>query len=59
MWVETQPSAKSSFPTLNVDNSCHKTRKIRYYIVKVLSNITVLLYFVPDILARIVLGNKF
>ena len=54
MWVETQPSAQSSFQKLNVDNSCQKTRKIRYYIFEVLSNFTVFLYFVPNILARIV-----
>ena len=41
--VETQPSAPSSFQKWNVDNSCKRTRKIRYYIVKVLPNFTVLL----------------
>ena len=30
MWVETQLSAQLSFKKLNVDNSCQKTRKIRY-----------------------------
>ena len=54
MWVETQPSAQSSIQKLNVDNSCEKTRKIRYYIFEVLSNFTVFLYFLPNILARIV-----
>ena len=54
MWVETQPSAQSSFQKLNVDNSCQKTRKIRYYIFEVLSNFTVFLYFVSIFLARIV-----
>ena len=51
--VETQPSAKSSFQKLNVDNSCQKTRKIRYYIFEVLSNFTVFFYFLPNILAMI------
>ena len=54
MWVETQPSAQSSFQKLNVDNSCQKTRKIRYYIFEVLPNFIVSLYFVPYILSRIV-----
>ena len=59
MWVETQPSAQSSFQKLNVDNSCQKTRKIRYYIFEVLPNFIVSLYFVPNILSRIVWANKF
>ena len=54
MWMEAQPSAQSSFQKLNVDNSCQKTHKIRYYIFEVLSNFTVFLYFVPNILSRIV-----
>ena len=54
MWVEMQPSANSSIQKLNADNSCQKTRKIRYYIFEVLSNFTVFLYFVPNILSRIV-----
>ena len=32
IWVETQPSAQSSFQKLNVDNNYQKTRKIKYYI---------------------------
>ena len=59
MWVKMEPSAQSSFQKLNVDNSCQKTRKIRYYIFEVLSNFTIFLYFVPNILDRIVRGNKF
>ena len=43
MWVETQPSAQFFFQTLNVDNSCQETCKIRYYIFEVLSNFTVFL----------------
>ena len=53
MWMEKQPSAQSSFQKSNVDNSCQKTRKIRYYIFEVLPNFTVFLYFVQSILARI------
>ena len=53
MWVETQPSAQSSFQKLNVDNSCQKTCKI-WYILEVLSNFTVFLYFVRNMLSRIV-----
>ena len=54
MWVKMQPSAQSSFQKLNVDNSCQKTRKTRYYIFEVLPNFIVSLYFVPNILSRIV-----
>ena len=55
MWVETQASAQPSFQKLNMDNSCQKTPKIRYYyIFEVLSNFTVFLYFGPNILSRIV-----
>ena len=58
MWVETQPSAQSSFQNLNVDYSSQKTCKIRYYIFEVLSNFTVSLQFVPNILARIKVVQK-
>ena len=54
MWVQTQPNAQSSFQKLNVDHSCQKTCKIRYYIFEVLPNFIVSLYFVPNILSRIV-----
>ena len=54
MWVKMQPSAQSSFHKFNVDNSCQKTRKIRYYIIEVLNHFTVFLQFVQNILARIV-----
>ena len=59
MQVETQPSAQSSFQKLNVDNNCQKTRKIRYYIFEVLSSFSVFLQFVPNILARIVVRDRF
>ena len=45
MWVERQPKVQSSFQKLNVDNSCQKTRKIRYYIFEILSSFTVLCNF--------------
>ena len=54
MCVETQPSAQSSFQRLNVDNSCEKLLKIRYYTFEVLSNFTVFLYFMSNVFARIV-----
>ena len=41
--VETQASAQSSFQKWNVDNSCQKAHKIRYYILDVLSSFTVFL----------------
>ena len=52
--METQPSAQFSFQKLNFGNSFQKTHKIREQIFEVLSNCTVFLYFVPNILARIV-----
>ena len=54
MWVEAQPSVQSSLQNLNVDNSCQKTRKIRYYVFEALCGFVVFLQFVPNILARIV-----
>ena len=48
-----QPNSHSSFEKLKVDNSCQKTRKIRYYIFEALPNFIVSLYFVPNILSRI------
>ena len=53
MLVEMQPSAQSFFQKLNVGNSCQKKNKIRYYIFDVLPNFFVFLYFVPNILSRI------
>ena len=41
MLVQTQPNAQSPFQKLNVDNSCQKTRKIRYFIFEVLPNFIV------------------
>ena len=58
MWVEAQLSVQSSFQKLNVDNSCQRTRKIRYYVFEVLFNFTAFLYFVPSILSRTV-GVKY
>ena len=52
--AETQLSGQSSFQKLNIDNSCQKTCKIRYYSFEVFSNFTAFLDFVPNILARIV-----
>ena len=54
MWLETQPSAQSSFQKLNVDNSCQKTRKIRNDIFEILFNFAAFLYYVQHILASIV-----
>ena len=54
IWVERQSSAQSSLRKLNFDKSSQKTHKIRYQIFVVLSNFAVFLYFVPNILSRIV-----
>ena len=42
MWVEMQPSAKSFFQKLNVDNSCQKHTKLD---VRFLKSCPILLYF--------------
>ena len=57
-WAETQPSAQSPFQKLNFSSSSQKTRKSRYQTFLVLSSFTGCLYFVPNILPRIV-GIKF
>ena len=54
MWVETQANTQSPLQKPNADNSCQKTRKIRYYIFEALPNFFVSLYLVPNILSRIV-----
>ena len=54
IWVETQPSTQSPFQKLNFGSSSQKTRKSRYQTFLVLSSFTGFLYFVPNILARIV-----
>ena len=59
MWGETQPSAQSSFQKQNLDNSSQKICKNRFYFFEVLSNFTVFLQFVRNILASIVWGNIF
>ena len=43
MWTEAQRSAQSCFQKLKFDNNCQKTRKIRYYILEVLSIFTAFL----------------
>ena len=58
MWVEAQLSVQSTFQKLNVDNSCQRTRKIRYYVFEVLFNFTAFLYLVPSTLSRTV-GVKY
>ena len=52
--METQPSVQSSFQKLNFDNNCEKTGKTREQIFEVLFKFTGFLYFVPNILQRIV-----
>ena len=54
IWVETEPSAQSPFQKLNLGSSSQKTRKGRYQTFLVLSSFTGFLYFVPNILPRIV-----
>ena len=41
MWMETQPSAQSSFQKLNAGSSSQKARKIRHHIFEALFNFTV------------------
>ena len=55
MWVQTQPNSQPSFQKLNVDNSCRKTCKIRYYIFEAQFYCISLLcanYFVQDCLSK-------
>ena len=54
IWVEAQPSVQSSFQKLNFDKNCPKTRKIREQNFKALTNFTGFIYFVPNILSKIV-----
>ena len=53
MSVSTQPNAQFSFQKSNVDNSCRKTCKIRYYIFEVLAN------FIVSLLSRIADGFQY
>ena len=53
-WMETQPSAQSPFQKLNFGSSSQKTPKSRYQTFLVLSSFTGFLYFVPNILPKIV-----
>ena len=54
IWVETEPSAHSSFQKLNFGSSSQKTLKTRYQTFLVLSSFTGFLYFVPNTSPRIV-----
>ena len=58
IWVETQPSAQSPFQKLNFGSNSQKTRKSGYRTFLVLSSFTEFLYFVSNILPRIVWANK-
>ena len=58
IWVETWPSAQSSFQKLNFGNSSQKTRESKYQNFLVISSFIGFFYFVPNILPRIVWGNK-
>ena len=42
---DAAPSAQSSFQKSNVDNSCQKTHKIRYYIFEVILKSILLNFF--------------
>ena len=59
IWVETYPNAQSPFQKLNFGSSSQKTCKGRYQTFFVLSSFTGFLCSVPNILRRIVWGNKF
>ena len=59
MRVGTQRGAQSPFQILNADTSCKKTRKIRFNIFEALSNFTVFLYTLLNILPRIAWANNF
>ena len=42
MWVETQPSAQTSFQKLNIDNSCRRKAQLD---ITFLKSCPILLYF--------------
>ena len=52
--MKTYPSSQSPFQKLNFGNSSQKTRKSRYRTFLFLSSFTGFLYFVPNILPKIV-----
>ena len=54
IWLKTKPSAQCPLQKLNFGNSSEKTSKIRYQTFLSLSSFTGFLYFVPNILPRIV-----
>ena len=54
IWVETRPSALSLFEKFDFGSSNQKSRKNGYQTFLFLYNITGFLYFVPNILSRIV-----
>ena len=54
---DLRPSSQSLFLKLNFDNSSKKRRNKRYQTFLDLSNFTEFLYFVPNVLSRIV-GSK-
>ena len=58
IWLETHRSTLCLFQKLHFGNSSQKARKIRYQKFLVLSNFTLFLYFVPNVLSSIVRANK-
>ena len=58
IWAVTQPSAQSPFHKLNFGSSSKKTRKSRYQTFVVLFSFTGFLYFVPNVLLRMISPNK-
>ena len=59
IWVEKQPSNQSLLKKLNFGSNSQKTCKSRYQTFLVLSSFTGFLYFVPNILPRIVIFEIF
>ena len=57
--METQSSAQFPFQKSSFGSNSQKTRKSRYQTFLVLSSFTGFLYFVPNILPRIVVKNPF
>ena len=56
--METWPSAQYLFQKLNFGNSSQKARKSRYQNFLVLSSFTGFIYFIPNILSKIVVFRK-
>ena len=54
IWMETEPRVQSSSRKLNFSKNGQKVRKSKYQSLVALFNFTTFLYFLPNILSKIV-----